>query len=437
MRLPKDPQNIESTIESLSRSSEMTGVNLWVLVAAIFIASLGLTVNSTAVIIGAMLISPLMGPIMGLGLGLGINNVEILKKAARSFIYAVSLSIVTSVIFFLISPVKGAGSELLARTSPTLYDVLIAFVGGIAGIIAGSSALRQSNVVPGVAIATALMPPLCTVGYGIANLNFTFAAGAFYLFLINCVFICLATYLVVRLLNFPKTKDLENVNKKKWRMAISIFIFLLIIPSVYITYRVVTKYYFEKNVQEFIDKEVENADHYVVSSKIRYTDTKPRIELMLMGNEIDSAGKSNLVDKMKYYNLQNCNLMLLQGEEGKMVYKNQFEKLSSGLEFQKASASNLYKIADSLWTELNRIRVSDSVEIRLAKEVYKVDSTLENFKVQRDLTFNPLKNKYDTTWIVKTIFKNERSMVHPEVIDSVLKKVLYPGVIKVEYGVPF
>ena len=220
-----------------------------------------------------------------------------------------------------------------------------------------------------------------------------------------------------------------------WRFAISLFIFLLIIPSIYITYRVVKKYYFEQNVQAFISNEVENADHYVVSSKIRYGKDSTRLELMIMGNEIDSIGKMALVDSMKNYNLKSCSLVLLQGEEGKKAYKVQYDKLSSSLEFQKASASNLYKIADSLWAELNKIRISDTLEIRLAKEVHKVDSTLENFKVMRDLTFNPAKNKYDTTWIVKTLFRHERSKVHPDVIDSVLKKVLFPGTIRVEYEI--
>lgn len=433
MRLPKDEKNIELSIETLSRSSEMTGVNLWVLVAAIFIASLGLTVNSTAVIIGAMLISPLMGPIMGFGLGLGINDVALLKKAARSFLYAVTISIITSVLFFLISPVKGAGSELLARTSPTLYDVLIAFVGGIAGIIAGSSTLRQSNVIPGVAIATALMPPLCTVGYGLANFSLAYAAGAFYLFIINCVFICMSTYLVVRFLKYPKKNNHSTINRGAWKIAISFFIFLLIAPSIYITYRVVTKYYFEQNVESFVAKEVEDADHYVVSSKIKYVNNNPRLELMIMGNEFDSSEKANLVSRMKDYELGNCDLVLLQGDEGRKAYSNQFEKISSSLEFQKASATNLYKIADSLWTEMNKIRISDSVEIRLAREIYNLDSTLNQFDLQRLFHFNPLKNGYDTVWHVRTNFKNVIPMIGTQTIDSILRKTLYPGEIKVDY----
>ncbi|HSK14365.1 MAG TPA: DUF389 domain-containing protein, partial [Phnomibacter sp.] len=194
LRLPRDRDNMETTIELVRGSATMTGSNLWVLVTAIFTASLGLNVNSTAVIIGAMLISPLMGPIMAIGMGVAIHDFGLVYRALKNFLLAVGISILASSIYFFISPLKVPGSELLARTSPTIYDVLIATFGGLAGIIAGSSKLRQSNVIPGVAIATALMPPLCTVGFGIANLNPTYIFGAFYLFFINTVFISLSTY---------------------------------------------------------------------------------------------------------------------------------------------------------------------------------------------------------------------------------------------------
>jgi len=207
IRLPRDKENIEITTENIKNGAVLTGVNLWVLVGAVFIASLGLNTNSTAVVIGAMLISPLMGPIMGLGLGLGTNDFTLVNKSIRNFLIMFVLSVTASSLFFLISPVKEAGSELLGRTSPTVYDVLIAFFGGMAGIIAGASKLRNGNVIPGVAIATALMPPLCTMGYGISHLNWQYTAGAFYLFMINSVFIALATYFIVSLLNQKRTNN--------------------------------------------------------------------------------------------------------------------------------------------------------------------------------------------------------------------------------------
>ena len=199
----QEKENEMETIESIQKGVEVKGTNLWVLIFAIFVASLGLNTNSTAVIIGAMLISPLMGPIMGFGLGLGISDFELIKRAFRNFATATIFSVITSTLFFLISPISEAQSELLARTQPTVYDVLIAFFGGLAGIVA-SSTKSKGNVIPGVAIATALMPPLCTAGFGLASGNLYYFFGAFYLYFINTVFISLATFLVVRLLKYPK-----------------------------------------------------------------------------------------------------------------------------------------------------------------------------------------------------------------------------------------
>ena len=210
----QDKEDELETIESIKKGIEFKGTNLWVLIFATFVASLGLNTNSTAVIIGAMLISPLMGPIMGFGLGLGISDFGLIKRAFRNFVTAILFSVITSTVFFLISPISEAQSELLARTQPTVYDVLIAFFGGLAGIVA-SSTKSKGNVIPGVAIATALMPPLCTAGFGLATGNLYYFFGAFYLFFINTVFISLSTYLVVRILKYPKKVFWISMTEKK------------------------------------------------------------------------------------------------------------------------------------------------------------------------------------------------------------------------------
>ncbi|MEP5240095.1 MAG: DUF389 domain-containing protein, partial [Flavobacteriaceae bacterium] len=203
--LHEDKQRESKTIDDISKGVEFKGTNLWILIFAIIIASIGLNVNSTAIIIGAMLISPLMGPIMGIGLGAGINDFDLIKKAFWNIGVAVVISVLTSALYFWITPLHEAQSELLARTNPTLWDVMIGFFGGLAGIVAGSRK-EKSNAIPGVAIATALMPPLCTAGYALANLNWYFFVGAFYLFFINSVFISVATFLIVRFLRYPKGK---------------------------------------------------------------------------------------------------------------------------------------------------------------------------------------------------------------------------------------
>ncbi len=198
--LDEDKAQRDEVVASISKGVEFRGVNLWVLIFATMIASLGLNVNSAAVIIGAMLISPIMGPIMGVGLALGINDFELLKKSLRNLLLMFIVAIVTSTVYFFLSPLSSNSSELLARTTPTTYDVLIALFGGLAGMVAQTRQDRTSTVIPGVAIATALIPPLCTAGFGLATGQFRFFFGAFYLFFINSVFIALATYLVVRFL---------------------------------------------------------------------------------------------------------------------------------------------------------------------------------------------------------------------------------------------
>ena len=201
-KIDHEKEDLQTVVTNIDNGVVFKGTNLWVLIFAIFVASLGLNVNSTAVIIGAMLISPLMGPIMGIGLAVGISDISLLRKSILNFAIATLVALTTSTIFFLLSPISDAHSELLARTTPTIYDVLIALFGGLAGIVATASK-QKGNVIPGVAIATALMPPLCTAGYGLATLQFQFFYGAFYLFIINTVFIALATFIIVRLLHFP------------------------------------------------------------------------------------------------------------------------------------------------------------------------------------------------------------------------------------------
>ena len=199
--LNKSMEDEQLTVESIRNGVEFRGANLWILVFATFIASLGLNVNSTAVIIGAMLISPLMGPIMGVGLAIGINDFELMKRSLKSYFIATVFSVTTATIYFAFTPLDEVQSELLARTSPTIYDVFIALVGGLAGIVAVATK-EKGNVIPGVAIATALMPPLCTAGFGLATGNLFYFLGAFYLYFINSVFISLATFLGVRFMKF-------------------------------------------------------------------------------------------------------------------------------------------------------------------------------------------------------------------------------------------
>src|SRR5574344_488212 len=251
----QDMEDEQEIVKQITSGVSFRGANLWVLIFAIFIASLGLNVNSTAVIIGAMLISPLMGPIIVMGLAMGINDLNLMRRAVKNFGVATLISVLTAMVYFLITPLGEAQSELLARTSPTIYDVLIATFGGAAGILALCTK-GKGNVIPGVAIATALMPPLCTAGYGLATGHLLYFLGAFYLFFINTVFIALSTYAGVRLMRF-KQKEFQNVTMaKKARRMIMAIVVITIIPAAFMTTEIVKQSISDKNLSHFIKSEL-------------------------------------------------------------------------------------------------------------------------------------------------------------------------------------
>ncbi len=250
-----DKEDEDETIRQISSGVVFHGANLWILVFAIFIASLGLNVNSTAVIIGAMLISPLMGPIIGMGLSVGINDLGLLKRSIKNYLVATGISVLTATIYFLITPLTEAQSELLARTSPTLYDVLIALCGGAAGILALSTK-GKGNVIPGVAIATALMPPLCTAGYGLAVGNFSYFFGAFYLFFINTVFIALSTFIGVRMLRFRHKVFVDALRLAKVKRYIIGIVVLTMLPAAYMTVQIIRQSVLDNNTRKFVKNEL-------------------------------------------------------------------------------------------------------------------------------------------------------------------------------------
>ncbi len=305
----QEKENEQETILAIKKDVDF---NLWVLIFAIFIASLGLNTNSTAVIIGAMLISPLMGPIMGFGLGLGIYDFELIKQSARTFALATLFSIITSTCYFFISPISEAQSELLARTQPTLYDVLIAFFGGLAGIVACSTK-SKGNVIPGVAIATALMPPLCTAGFGLATGNFYYFFGAFYLYIINSVFISLATFMVVRLLKYPKKEQVNKDRQKKVTRYVGILVILTIVPSLFLSYKLVRTTYFNQRALEFINNELAFPNTQVLSKAITNTSEKQEIKVMLIGKNVPEESIENARIRLERYRLKNVNLIVQQG----------------------------------------------------------------------------------------------------------------------------
>jgi uncharacterized hydrophobic protein (TIGR00271 family) len=244
-------------LENVKSNITFQGATLWILACAIVVASIGLNVNSTAVIIGAMLISPLMGPIVGAGFSLGIFDFDLLKKALKNLLTATIVSLVVSTTYFFLSPFKEAQSELLARTSPNIYDILVAFFGGLVGVIA-ITRVEKGNPIPGVAIATALMPPLCTAGYGLAIGNIKYFLGALFLYTINCVFICISTLLIVKLLKYPALQQVDAKRQKQVKYIITTLILTLMLPSIYFAYKLIDEKKYNQKIEVFIEKEFIN-----------------------------------------------------------------------------------------------------------------------------------------------------------------------------------
>ena len=300
----------DEVIAQISDGVDFHGATLWVLIFAIFIASLGLNVNSTAVIIGAMLISPLMGPIIGMGLAVGIADLKLFKRALTNYLIKTVISVVTATIYFTISPITEAQSELLARTSPTLYDVLIALFGGAAGILAISTK-SKNNVIPGVAIATALMPPLCTAGYGFAMGNTSYFFGAFYLYFINTVFIAFTTCIGVRLLHFHRKKFVDREKMKRVNYYIISIVIITMLPASYMTWNIIKQSVTENNVEKFVRDELNNNGTYIISYE--YDSKTKTLNVVAIGKPISVGAIAKAQKSMADYKLDDYTLKVIQG----------------------------------------------------------------------------------------------------------------------------
>lgn len=311
INLQKGEEDPKKVIENILSNISFRGSNLWILACAIVIASVGLNVNSTAVIIGAMLISPLMGPIVGAGFGLGMYDFELVKKSIKNLFIATIVSLTVSTLYFYISPFKEVQSELLARTSPNIYDILIAFFGGLVGVIAVTR-VEKGNPIPGVAIATALMPPLCTAGYGLATGNYLFFGGAMYLYTINCVFICIATFIIVKYLKYPIAKQIDLKHQKQVKQGITILLFIMIVPSIYFAYQLFEEKKYKQRTEEFIENEFPQDQYTLIFQKTNFNTNPKKIELAFLSKKFSSSEIKNLNQKLKDYQLPNTELLIKQ-----------------------------------------------------------------------------------------------------------------------------
>ena len=364
--------DIEATITSITKSVEFRGVNIWILAFAIVVASVGLNVNSTAVIIGAMLISPLMGPINGIGLALGISDTELLRKAMKNLLIMVFISLFFSTAYFIISPLSDAQSELLARTTPTFYDVMIAVFGGLAGIVAISRRDQPFTVISGVAIATALMPPLCTAGFGLATLNGTIFFGAFYLFSINSVCIALATYAIVKYLKFPPKKYLDSKRKRLQKHTITMVLLIIIVPSIFMASNIIRETAFNSQTSKFIlelQKSELFQERQLINPQREYHRKSQQLAITIVGMPLTVQQIDYLQNILhKEYNLPHTELVVKQtsGIVDATTHSELLENLFNKKEQQLQQKDS---IIDVLQHEIQNSRKIGRETDQIAKEV--------------------------------------------------------------------
>ena len=341
------------------------GPNVWILAFSVIVASVGLNVNSTAVIIGAMLISPLMGPIIGAGYALGTNDITLLKQAGKNLLIMVAVSLLASSLFFLLSPLRLVNpTELMARTSPTLYDVLIALFGGLAGILE-TSRKERGTVISGVAIATALMPPLCTAGYGLAKLDMHFFLGAMYLFTINSVFIALATYAAVKVLPFRQADFIDTATAKRQRSYITLLVVAVVLPSIWSAVSLVNRNNFERKVIDFIAENKTFSRSYIYDYKI--TEGK-KVEVFLTGDPLNEVEQAQLLLSAERFGLDQDKIVI--NDHSSTPVNDEYERMVRSI-YDRADEQMARKDARirQLEEEILTLRGQDIPYGQLAREI--------------------------------------------------------------------
>ncbi|RXP63324.1 DUF389 domain-containing protein [Lutibacter sp. HS1-25] len=397
----------KGTIEDIKGNISMKGHTAWVLVFSILIASIGLNVSSTAVVIGAMLISPLMGPILGIGLSIGINDIDTLKRSLINLAVMVGLSLATSFSFFLIPLFRAETPELLARTAPDVRDVFIAIAGGLALIVAISRRSKQTNTIAGVAIATALMPPLCTAGYGLATMNLSYFAGAMFLFTINTIFIALAAFVIVKFLDFPVVKYLNSVKRKRIAQTASTIAIIVFAGSIYMFFNLFKQNQFKQSADKLI-KDLKSHGISIIDENDENIDYKNKtITIFIYGNKLSNNDINNWKNKLPSFGLEETNLIIKQGVDDSdlrhevkslsELYARNQEIISSRDESIKQKEEKIKllenEISKYLKSEIPFIQISDEArviynglsEISYAKTIstnFKTTDTILNFNTK-------------------------------------------------------
>ena len=405
--LGADAASQEEVNSNVQKGIMIKGTNLWVLIFAIFIASLGLNTNSTAVIIGAMLISPLMGPIIGMGYSMGVYDFALLKESFRNFIIMIVVSLITSAIFFTLPLISATQSELLARTQPTTYDILIALFGGLAGMVAQTRKDRTGTVIPGVAIATALMPPLCTVGYGLATFQFRFMMGALYLFTINSIFIALASFIVTRVMKFKMIGELDPLKIKKLKSAMIAVIILVTFPSILIAISIIKRSNFEANYKHFVEEAFNYDNTFVVESSAESNPGRKKqsvIEVRLFGEPLSDNVVNNIRGQMSsVYHLPKVDLVVRQSnqEGGGIAITALQSNYTDMLNEKNLQISRLQE-------QLSSIRAADTLAVsNMTRELGIFVPQIDDMSMSRHISYNTNGTPTDTTYLCIIKFQQD------------------------------
>lgn len=358
-----DYVDLEGASASIRKNIYFKGPTVFILACAIIIASVGLNVNSIPVIIGAMLISPVMAPILGFGFSLGVQDMQLLKDSLRNFAVMVVISILASAIYFLLSPLNlEHPTELLARTNPTIYDVLIALFGGFAGILENSRK-EKGTVLSGVAIATALMPPLCTVGYGISIGNLSYILGAFYLFMINSIFIALATFVAVKYLKYPVVQEVEGRRTRLTGRAVSVILLLIIVPSVLSAIRIVQESNFKIHASRVVEDNKSIGRGFIYDYSVDNTSNPPSVVLFMAGEKLTTADKERLYEDAEKYGITRSQIVFREDAVNSSETVSESEIVRSLLEHSDKQVERLNqtiaKLRDSIAVLNTRLGLLD------------------------------------------------------------------------------
>ncbi|MCL6460323.1 MAG: TIGR00341 family protein [Flavobacterium micromati] len=375
INLNSGEEDRHKVLENVKANISFRGSNLWILACAIVVASIGLNVNSTAVIIGAMLISPLMGPIVGAGFGLGIYDFDLLKRALKNLLIATIVGLSVSTFYFYLSPFKETQSEILSRTSPNIYDIFIAFFGGLVGVIA-ITRVEKGNPIPGVAIATALMPPLCTAGYGLAVGNFSYFFGAIYLYTINCVFICIATFLIVKYLKYKPVKQVDEQRAKKVKYAMTSLILVMIIPSIYFAYILIEEKKFNQKIERFITNEFTDKGYTILYKKIITNVVPKKIELVFLAKKTTDNELKILNQRLKTYGIENTQLRIRQDTTDIKKY------ISNQINFEKSTLNKKDVLIANLSKQIKKNSYNNAAILAEAKIIFP---EIENLSISNHI----------------------------------------------------